>query len=299
MGMNNSISTLVRIMAIIMLCAIPISLSAQAKPKRDVTKDMVSVPKSQKVPKTAKRKKSNHYLSKSNNRRRTKRTRNESYNYLTVNNTDNPNINIGYEAKYFYITVQTNRRDWTCGNSNSSWYIVNKIDGNKIEVSVAANKTGEVRKGSFWVSSGDKGLWVYINQESLKLIPKAVIDYASLEHGRNVMSINVQASIENAKNKSCFVECWLTDAYGNYAVDNKGQKITYYSESVVTPQSDYQKVSFTTLVPNILIPAEIYKKTFKWIIVVCCIDNGESITSQPVYREFKATKKRKRVKTED
>lgn len=279
-------------MAIAMLCAIPVSLCAQAKPKRDVKKDVASTQKAHG--------KKKHYSSKRNNKviRKTKKTSSGSYSkrdetYLTVDYTDDPRLYIGYESRRYIMTVQTNSSDWTCGGGNS-WFSVYKRD-DIIEVYVNTNETGEDRGDFFWVSSGDKKLWVYLKQKTLVRVPIASINNVHIEHGKEIMTLSVQFNIKDAKGKACFVECRLMDANGRYVCDNRGEQIIRYSDYAVTPQSYNENISIPIHITNNFIPVGREEKLFIWMIVVSC-DNHYIDTT---YKRFFAKKWRGNVETKD
>lgn len=85
-------------MAIAMLCAVPVSLCAQAKPKRDVRKDVVSTQKPHGIKKKQFPSKRNNKITRKTRRASSRLFSKKDEEYLTVYYTNDPSLQISLNS---------------------------------------------------------------------------------------------------------------------------------------------------------------------------------------------------------
>lgn len=174
--MENSMEKIVkRLLFIFFLSFVFLSVGAQSKPKRDVTKDrkpVTSVPKVQKsIPRFENKvamnsPRKNIRNSSSRHKKRSSKTlrrRQKLATYLYVDGRKSVSIIVGHFSSKVEHLVSTDGQDWTVTNL-PSWCSYVKTSSNSFMLYTLANSEYEDRSSYFYVVADDQYLRVDITQ---------------------------------------------------------------------------------------------------------------------------------------
>lgn len=225
-------SKLNHIFLVLLLAMLPLIAIAQAKPKRDTSKDKPLQPVARPTPKAVvksiqepiKSAKSQHRshmkmtrpeliakqnISKKSRRRTTQTIRynrkryNKSAPFLYINGEDYANIYIDHNSFVTDFYVSTSGNDWEITDENCNWLYTNRIGNSHFRIYVSANDSGQERQTHFYVKSDGLYRLVTISQQGRYTTPTAEFYTATLQH---------EVEYNNAKYMLLYVWAYVSDA---------------------------------------------------------------------------------------
>lgn len=311
-----------RFLVFMLAILLPLSICAQAIPKRDKSKDIVithpvATQRISRVrPVVAKKSKQNNKTrpSKAYSRRRkskvvahrgykrvvVKTPRKEELRpttYLYVNGSTTPIINVNSDANVVDVPINTNGRNWDFSYVGS-WYSVAQESHDEMRLYITKNPFHNERKDYFFVSTGDKAVEVSVVQEAKPINVKGRINYATLSnnvfHDSNMnIEVNVNFSVSEGADLSCYLVGFLLDSKGYYlnaptmysSFSNSEGKFMVSSQSVYPSSDDALSFNTTLYIPKDVIQTFGNKKQeIQLELYVYCINNEKFISDKYVKR---------------
>lgn len=319
--MENSMEKIVkRLLFVLFLSFVFLSVGAQSKPKRNVTKDrkpVTSVPKVQKSiprfenkvamnsPRKNIRNSSFRHKKRSS---KTLRRRHSLATYLYVDGRKNVSLNIGHFSSKVKHLVSTDGQDWTVTNL-PSWCSYVKTSSNSFMLYTLANSEYEDRSSYFYVVADDQYLRVDITQTAVPFDVtniKATTSTMYLNHNCS-SSLLVYATIyvQNAKGIELIPVVFINDGTGSpvkasnswnsYAMAGSGD--VYVAGNTIKPTANSsQSFTVSMYLPNNAMQLRKKKNELRCYLCLYCPRTRSYVTGS-AYVDFKAKVKRGNVIT--
>lgn len=296
---------------------LPHTLYAQAKPKRDTSKDnsvLVAKQKEEKRKQEQKRKEELQRAQASKARRRKspvkEYTNPPQATYLNVNQQTALFQTFRHSGETKYFSVRTDGQNWSIG-SVPMWCTINKYS-NYFTLECDPNPYHDDRNCRISVNSDNKEVCIDITQPGAPMKIEAKFEDAYLKHNvyrdwknRNCLEINANITIKGARGQKCFIVALFYDEYGNsiqadtkypnYSLASNGD---LYAATEIVPISDYpQKHNVSFYLPNNAMKFWGKKKKLQCRLYLYCVKTNTYINGASYNLKLKAKKKKGNIKT--
>lgn len=285
---------------------------AQAKPKRDVSKDrpqisvrVVPRPFSPSAPEnktkqpqgpTAGSRKwvaqTRKYINKKKHIQRGT--------YIYANGGYMATIAVGNECETKYVDISTDAGRWWISDDESFWYTVRKVNNTTLAIDISGNPSHEARYGTFNVKIGESCCSISVEQQGSPYQASANFYSVQISHnvkyaGNPCLCGNVRFGISGVGGTPVRVYAFLTKQYGTYVV--QGTKNVFVVSENITPPTDDETIFNTYLYfPNYLLEPYTDNKKMAVRFAVFSDATGQFVSiSNPI--PFSVKKKRKKVVT--
>lgn len=299
---------------IVLLFLMPLAAMAQAKPKRDVTKDR-SQPSVRVVP---------HPFSPSAPENKTKQPQGPTAGsrkwvaqtrkyinkkkhiqrgtYIYANGSYMATIAVGNECETKYVDISTDAGRWWISDDESFWYTVRKVNNTMLAIDITGNPSHEARHGTFNVNIGELCCPISVEQQGAPY--QASANFYSVQLSHNVMYAgnpclcgDVRFGISGVAGTPVRVYAFLTNQYGTYVVQGT-KNVFVVSENITPPTDDEAIFNIYLFFPNYLLKpyADNKKMAVRFAVFSDATGQFVSITN-PI--PFSVKKERKKAVTKE
>lgn len=303
------------IIIITLLFILPNSLYAQAKPRRDQSKDNSVL-----VAKKKENERKNNNAKKTNGaKRQISKKPKSSVNvnatppqatFLYINQQSYLYQSFRYNGESKYFSVRTDGKTWNIA-STPDWCIIRKYSDSFI-VNCNPNPYHDDRDGKIRITSDTKEAWIDITQPGTPLNIEASIDDVYLRHNvfkslvdYSCLEINAKVTIKGAWGQKCLIVAKFYDEYGNKILANSkyltyalGSNQELYGAIDVVPTSDYpQQHTVSFYIPNNAMLFWGKKKNLQCRLYIYCEKTRTYIDEVYYNINFKAKNKKGNITT--
>lgn len=319
-----------RIFLILFFACSVTSALAQAKPKRDKSKDItLKVAKAQskkkkaitvkvanpvssniatritltsKVHKIELAKKESYNIKKTS-RRRKRRSQylSKKATYLTVDGFINPTKReYSYSPGGYKFPVRTDGKNWYIVNSDP-WCQAYKKSNNELILYVGQNESHKERRSWFNVVCDNQSVTVEVIQQGKPIYAAATINNVDIFHNVDNLWIqaNVNFTVSGASNLHCIVIGYVRDEDGNLLRDQNGYGglLSFTSQTLVPTTDGYFTQTLTMNLPKYKLPFIKGKHRYTLEFNIYCSEIKKNINTFPYQVNFYAKAKNHKIIT--
>ena len=299
---------------IVLLFLMPLAAMAQAKPKRDVSKDSPQ-PSVRVVPRpfspSAPEKKTKQPQGPTAGSRKwvaqtrkyiNKKKHIQRGTYIYANGGYMATIAVGNECETKYVDISTDAERWWISDDENFWYTVRKVNNTTLAIDISSNPSHEARHGTFNVKIGGSCCSISVEQQGAPYQASANVYSVQLSHnvmyaGNSCLCGDVRFGISGVGGTPVRVYAFLTNQYGTYIM--QGTKNVFVVSENITPPTDDEAIFNAYLYfPNYLLEPYTDNKKMAVLFAVFSDATGRfvSITNPS---PFSVKKERKRIVTKE
>lgn len=299
---------------LIILLFTPDVVNAQAKPKRDTSKDKSVTTAQQRT--QVKKNKPQTQTTRKRRKSNTHVVQTPKYaTYLRVNQLTNVDKRVSSQAGSETFYVNTDGENWNV-TAIPIWCRISKYS-NYFVLSYNANTSHDERSDWFMVRCDGKEVRVNIKQDGTPLNITAKFNYASLQHntywnGGGIstnktqwLNIRANVTIKGAMNQKCLVVAFITDelnrnikaqwSYSSYGLSSSND--VYVATEVIPTSDDSQTFNVVLRLPNNAMRLWKKKHKLRCYLSVYCPKTSSYISGANYQLNFKAKNKKGKVTT--
>mgnify|MGYP007025038982 CR=1 FL=1 len=317
MSKGKIIVTCLRIFLILFLACSEIPAFAQAKPKRDKSKDyknkvvnkakpnknvVVKTPKTSitlnsKVHKSESVHKKDYHLRRSKRRYTRRKYVNRKATYLTVDGSINPEKEYLYASGSYKFPVRTDGKDWYIVNIYP-WCQAYKESQNELILYIGQNESNKERRSRFNVVCDNQSVTVEITQQGKPIYAKATINNVDISHNLDNLWILANVTVSGASSLHCYVIGYVRDEYGTLLRDQNGYGglLSFISEFVPPSDEPYTQ-TLTMYLPKYKLPLIKGKHRYTLDFNIYCTEIQKTINSYPYKINFYVKVKKHKITT--
>ena len=292
----------------------PLAAMAQAKPKRDVSKDRIQ-PSVRIIPRpfspSAPAKKTKLPQSPTAGSRKwvvqtrkyiNKKKHIQRGTYIYANGGYMATIAVGNECETKYVDISTDAERWWISDDENFWYTVRKVNNTTLAIDVSGNLSHEARYGTFNVKIGASCCSISVKQQGAPYQISANFYSVQLSHnvkyaGNPCLCGNVRFGISGVGGTPVRVYAFLTNQYGTYVVQGT-KNVFVVSENLIPPTDEETIFNIYLYFPNYLLEPYTDNKTMAVRFAVFSDATGKFVSiTNPV--PFSVNKKHKKVVTKE
>lgn len=287
---------------------------AQAKPKRDVSKDSPQ-PSVRVVPRpfspSAPEKKTKQPQGPTAGSRKwvaqtrkyiNKKKHIQRGTYIYANGGYMATIAVGNECETKYVDISTDAERWWISDDENFWYTVRKVNNTTLAIDISSNPSHEARHGTFNVKIGGSCCSISVEQQGAPYQASANVYSVQLSHnvmyaGNSCLCGDVRFGISGVGGTPVRVYAFLTNQYGTYIM--QGTKNVFVVSENITPPTDDEAIFNAYLYfPNYLLEPYTDNKKMAVLFAVFSDATGRFVSiTNPI--PFSVKKERKRIVTKE
>ena len=292
----------------------PLAAMAQAKPKRDVSKDSPQ-PSVRVVPRpfspSAPEKKTKQPQGPTAGSRKwvaqtrkyiNKKKHIQRGTYIYANGGYMATIAVGNECETKYVDISTDAERWWISDDENFWYTVRKVNNTTLAIDISSNPSHEARHGTFNVKIGGSCCSISVEQQGAPYQASANVYSVQLSHnvmyaGNSCLCGDVRFGISGVGGTPVRVYAFLTNQYGTYIM--QGTKNVFVVSENITPPTDDEAIFNAYLYfPNYLLEPYTDNKKMAVLFAVFSDATGRFVSiTNPI--PFSVKKERKRIVTKE
>lgn len=290
-----------------------VDLSAQSKPKRDVSKDKsVLLAKKKEAQKVAEKAAQKKREAKKYRKKRVIQTP-KTASFLRVNQLHYIKKRLSSNGGSETFEVNTDGKEWNVV-ALPIWCRLTKYT-NSFVLSYNQNPSHDERSDWFKVQSDNLEVKIDIIQTGLPLNINANFNYCSLQHdairynnkgmSEKCLTIHSNVTIRGAKKQKCLIVAFFSDDAGNsikatykypdYAISSS--KDVFVATEVVPTSDEAQTFNTVLYLPNDAMALLKKKSKVRCQLAVYCVKTSSYISNANYTMYFKAKKKRGKITT--
>lgn len=287
---------------------------AQAKPKRDVSKDRpqpsVCVVPRPFSPSAPEKKTKQPQGPTAGSRKWVAQTRKyinkkkhiQRGTYIYANGGYMATIAVGNECETKYVDISTDAGRWWISDEENFWYTVRKVNNTTLAIDISSNPSHEARHGTFNVKIGESCCSISVEQQGAPYQASANVYSVQLSHnvmyaGNSCLCGDVRFGISGVGGTPVRVYAFLTNQYGTYIM--QGTKNVFVVSENITPPTDDEAIFNAYLYfPNYLLEPYTDNKKMAVLFAVFSDATGRFVSiTNPI--PFSVKKERKRIVTKE
>lgn len=287
---------------------------AQAKPKRDVSKDRpqpsVCVVPRPFSPSAPEKKTKQPQGPTAGSRKWVAQTRKyinkkkhiQRGTYIYANGGYMATIAVGNECETKYVDISTDAGRWWISDEENFWYTVRKVNNTTLAIDISSNPSHEARHGTFNVKIGESCCSISVEQQGAPYQASANVYSVQLSHnvmyaGNSCLCGDVRFGISGVGGTPVRVYAFLTNQYGTYIM--QGTKNVFVVSENITPPTDDEAIFNAYLYfPNYLLEPYTDNKKMAVLFAVFSDATGRFVSiTNPI--PFRVKKERKRIVTKE
>ena len=299
---------------IVLLFLMPLAAMAQAKPKRDVSKDRpqpsVCVVPRPFSPSAPEKKTKQPQGPTAGSRKWVAQTRKyinkkkhiQRGTYIYANGGYMATIAVGNECETKYVDISTDAGRWWISDEENFWYTVRKVNNTTLAIDISSNPSHEARHGTFNVKIGESCCSISVEQQGAPYQASANVYSVQLSHnvmyaGNSCLCGDVRFGISGVGGTPVRVYAFLTNQYGTYIM--QGTKNVFVVSENITPPTDDEAIFNAYLYfPNYLLEPYTDNKKMAVLFAVFSDATGRFVSiTNPI--PFSVKKERKRIVTKE
>lgn len=287
---------------------------AQAKPKRDVSKDRpqpsVDVIPRPFLPLAPAKKTKQPQGPTASSRKWVAQTRKyinkkkhiQRGTYIYANGGYMATIAVGNGCETKYVDISTDAGRWWISDDENFWYTVRKVNNTTLAIDISSNPSHEARHGTFNVKIGESCCSISVEQQGAPY--QASANFYSVQLSHNVkyadnpcLCGNVRFGISGVGGTPVRVYALLTNQHGSYVLQGT-KSVFVVSENLIPPTDDEAIFNIYLYFPNYLLEPYTDNKTMAIRFAVFSDAMGQFVSiTNPI--PFCVNKKRKKVVTKE